>query len=300
MWTIYRQGVGSMAEVFADRLQVTVDRMSYRDLRGKLLPLLQGLGCAPDVDDPGTETGLWREPDGGTLKVSRYGQVAAIGASGRFLGLLRAASMLGEFLHALGSEPHKVTVLDATMDVPIDAPPVVAAIYSRATTGDGIQLSRKRVRATAVTKVFGQREDGRESGTVYIGGRMADVRLAVYDKQHERFYHGVEDAQPGVRYELRLRGGSVTLADVYAPAAVFWHHMHRVLPRPDGVPAWLPGETGYSLPRRPVLSPLERLRKRLVNSPDIADVVALADSLPGDRATLLRELAWAYPHKDHS
>jgi hypothetical protein len=287
-----------MGEVFADRLQVTVDRMGYRDLRDKLLPMLQGLGCAPDVDDPATETGLWREPDGGTLKVTRYGQVAAVGASGRFLALLRAASMLGEFLHTLGTEPHKVTVLDATMDVHVDAPPVLEELYQRGTSGDGVQLSRKRVKPTAITKVMGQREDGRESGTIYFGSRKADVRLAVYDKQHERFYHGVEDALPGVRYELRLRGGQVTLADVYAPASVFWHHMHRTLPRPDGVPPWLPGDTGYTLPRQPVLEPLERLRRRLVHSPDIAEIVRLADSLPGGRATLLRELRWAYPLKD--
>jgi hypothetical protein len=283
-----------MGEVFADRLQVTVDRMAYRDLRSRLLPLLHSVGAAPDFDQPADESGLWREPDGGTFKVTRYGQVAACGASGKFLFMLRAASLLGEFLHILGSEPHKVTVLDATLDVPVDAPPVVTAFYDRATTGDGFQLSRKRVKPTAVTKVFGQREDGRESGTVYLGSRKAEVRLKVYDKQHERFFHGIE-ASPGLRYELTLKGGLVTLADVYAPSPVFWHHMHYILQRPQGVPVWFPGAVGYTLPRRPLLSPLERLRMRILKSADLSEIVRLCDELPGGRAQLLDEINTAFP-----
>lgn len=285
-----------MGEVFADRMQVTIDRMGYRDMRNRLLPILHAMGCVPQVDQPSEESGLWRSPEGGTFKVARYGQVAALGVSGKFLAMLRVAHMLGEFLHTLGSEPHKVTVLDATLDVAVDAPPVVQAFYDRATTGEGYQLTRKRVRPTAVTKVFGQRQDGRESGTVYLGGRKAEVQLKVYDKQHERFYHGIE-ADPGVRYELTLKGGLITLADVYTPAPVFWHHMHTVLPRPEGVTAWYPGGLGFSPERRPLLSPLERLRARLSNSPDLRELVRLGDALPGGRAALYREIDDAFPQK---
>lgn len=288
-----------MGEVFSDRVQVTIERMGYRDIRSLLLPLLQTLGAYPDLDDPATEKGLWRHVDGGTLKVARYGKVAAIGASGRFLSTLRAAKMLGEFLHILGTEPHKVSVLDATLDVPVDAPPVVAAFYARATGPEGVQLTRKRVASTEVTKVVGQRPDGRESGTIYAGGRQAETRLKVYDKQHERFFHGVMDAAPGVRYELTLKSGQATLSDVYDPTGIFWHHMHRILDKPENVLPWVRNELGSTLPVSLVLTPLERLRRRVEMSPDMAELVRLSRECCEDRDAarelLATTIAWAYP-----
>lgn len=286
-----------MAEVFADRFQVTMDRMAYRSMRDLLAPILNGLGASPCYDRPEVEEGLWKLEGGGTFKAAPYGQVVGLGSSGQFLAALRAADMFGEWLHTLGTEPHKVTVLDATQDYAVDAPPVVQALYTRATAEPGLHLSRKRVKVTDVSKMFSQREDGRESGTVYVGSRQANVRLKVYDKQHERFYHGV-DTSPGVRYELTLKAGNLTLRDVYDPAAVYWNYMSDVLPLPLGVSPWVAGALGYNLPRRPVLSDLDQLRRRLQYSADIASVVHLADRLPGGRATLLREIAWAYPLKD--
>ncbi len=283
------------SSVFTDRLQVTMDAMAYRDMRGRLAPILDSLGAAPDYDRPGDSEGLWRLPCGGTFQAKRYGPRVGLGVSGRVLVALRAAAMLGEFLHSLGTEPHKVTILDATLDVAEDAPPVVQAAYTRATTGEGFQLSRKRVAATEVTKVFGLRLDGRESGTVYIGSKNAEARLKVYDKQHERFYHGVMDALPGVRYELSLKRPGLSLRDAYDPATVFWHHMSGVLPRPAGVGPWIAFGTGYSLPRREVMGALERFRMRLSSSTDLAGLIRIADDLPGGRATFLRELAAAFP-----
>lgn len=288
-----------MSEVFADRFQLTMDRMSYREMRSRLMPILHAVGAAPDVDVPSEERAIWRLESGGTFAAKRFGDVAALGASGQFLAALRAAALLGEFLATLGTEPHRVTVLDATMDVPVDAPPVIAEFYREATVGAGYSLTRKRVLATHVTKVFGVRADGRESGTVYLGSRHADVRLKVYDKQHERFYHGVKSG-PGLRYELTLKGGKVTLADVYDPSAVFWSFMQRVLPRPYGVPQWVPGGLGFVLPRRPVPAPSERLRARIRGSYDIADLVALADTLPGGRQVLFDEINRAFPARPDS
>jgi hypothetical protein len=287
-----------MGEVFADRMQCTIERMGYRDVRSLLLPLLQSLGASPDVDDPNEEKGLWRHVDGGTLKVARYGKVAAIGASGKFLAALRAAKMLGEFLHVLSTEPHKVTLLDATLDVHSDAPPVVHAFYQQATGPEGVQLTRKRVLPTEVTKVFGQRADGRESGTVYAGSRHAETRLKVYDKQ-ERFFHGVMDAQPGVRYELTLKGGQVSMHDVYDPTGVFWHHMHRLLPKPASVGPWVRSDLGLTLERTEPLSPLDRLRRRVIHSPDIAELVHSSREIAGSRdaahALLVDLISDAYP-----
>lgn len=292
---VFSDSALSSFPVFADRFYLTVDRMAYRDLRSRFLPILHAVGAAPDIDLPAEEKGLWRLESGGTFKVSRFGAVAGIGASGQFLAALRAQSMLGELLANLGTEPHKVTLLDATMDVPVDAPPVVHEFYRRATAADaGLRLTRKRVLATQVTKVFGMRPDGRESGTVYLGARHADVRLKVYDKQHERFFHGVNSG-PGVRFELTVKSGQVTLRDVFEPAGVFWAHLQHVLPRPVGAPNWVHGETGYQLPRRELPDAMERLRARIRGSADLADLMALVDHLPGGRAILLDELNRAFP-----
>lgn len=294
MGTTYRPAV--MVEVFADRMQVTIDRMGYRAMRDKLLPLLNSLGCSVGYDSPGEEAGLWTEPEGGTFKVAKHHAVAALGASGRFLAKLRTAQLLGEFLHLLGEDPHKVTVLDATMDVQQDAVPVVHALFKRATTGEGVRLTRKRVPLTGVTRLMGLRADGRESGTVWVGLRGADIRLKAYDKQLERAAKGV-DIGPCMRYELSIKSGAITLADVFDPTRVFWNYMQHLLPRPVGLSDWLPGAMGFTLPRKPVLSVLEQLRARLTYSTDIASLVRLVDQLPDGRAVLLRELAWVYPDK---
>jgi hypothetical protein len=283
------------SNVFADRVQVTVDRMDYRAVRLQVLPILDSLGATPLYDRPASEEGLWQLPDRGTFKVTPYGRVAALGASGRVLGALRAAAMLGEFLHALGTVPHKVTLLDATMDVAADAPPIVHAAYDRAARGEGYQLSRKRVPSSAVGKYFGQRLDGRESGTVWIGSKQADVRLTIYDKQHERQCVGVLDALPCTRYELRLRRPGLTLRDVHEPCEVFWCHMAGALPRPAGVGPWEAFGTGFQLPRKDVPDPVDRFRMRMQCSSDLASLLALADTLPGGRALFLRELASAFP-----
>lgn len=283
-----------MHDVFTDRLQVTIDRMGFRDMRSRLLPLLHSIGASPDVDLPSEERSLWRLDSGGTFSTKRFGEVAAIGASGQFLAALRAAQLFGNFLSTLGTEPHKVTVLDATMDVPVDAPPVLDQFYRKATSGEGFRLSRKRVLATQVTKVFGMRTDGRESGTIYLGSRHADLRLKVYDKQHERFFHGVETG-PGVRYELTFKGGRVNLRDVYDPAPAFWSVMQNILPRPEGVPFWQIGASGFTLPQRAVPSPVERFRARLHGSADLAELIALADSMPGGRGFLRDEIDRAFP-----
>ena len=189
---------------------------------------------------------------------------------------------------------HKVTRLDATLDVDVDAPPVLHRLVKRARVGAGVQLTRKRILPAQVTTLLSTRLDGRLSGTAYFGSKTAPVRLCVYDKQKERVDAGVLDAPPCLRYELRLRNGLATLRDVSLPAPIFWHHMAGVLRRPVGVPAWSPAVNAYR-PDRVELDPDCRLRRRVEHSPDLAALVALADSLPGGRAALFREIAWAYP-----
>lgn len=280
--------------VFCDRLQVTMDRMAWRTMRSSLLPLLDSMGCTAKVDDPGAESGYWVEPEGGSFSAKPKGRVVAIGASGRGLAKLRACGMLGEFLRRLSGEPHRVTVVDVTMDVERDAPAVLAQLYRTAIAG-GLRLTRKSLRARDVLRIMSPRElDGVETGTVYLGSRQAEVRMRVYDKQAERLFHGV-DRGPGVRYEVTVRNGLPSLRDVYVPAPLFWHHAQNVLERPVGVAEWVVGSMGLELPRVEQGDALDLLRRKIQWSPDIRRMVELADSLPNGRARLLGELCSVFP-----
>jgi hypothetical protein len=111
----------------------------------------------------------------------------------------------------------------------------------------------------------------------------------------ERIEQGGQlNAAPCLRYELRLRNGLPTLRDASDPTAAFWHYMGDALRAPAGVEPWNPAADTFK-PERVALDPSLRLRRRVESSADLSALVKLADSLPGGRAALYREIEWAYP-----
>jgi hypothetical protein len=283
-----------MGEIFSDRMQVTMERLSWRSMRASLLPLLDALGCQAKDDCPAEETGYWVDPDGGSFSAKPKGRVVAIGASGRALSRMRAAGLFGEFLSRIAVEPHRVTVLDVTMDEEVDAPPVLQELYRRGCAG-GLRLTRKGLRPSDMMQIMSPRaSDGVQTGTVYLGSRQAEVQMRVYDKQSERLAHGV-DRGPGVRYEVTVKNGLPSLRDAYSPQSLFWHHAQGVLPRPDGVVEWVPGAMGFDLEALPVRSDLELLRGKLVWSADVRRLVELACTQANPGQVLAFELAQAFP-----
>ena len=68
--------------------------------------------------------------------------VAVISASGVVLSTLRSAGVWPAFLRVLSSDVHRLTRLDVALMCSVDAPPLLEALYSRASSG-GVALTRK-------------------------------------------------------------------------------------------------------------------------------------------------------------
>ncbi len=270
-----------MSEPFCDFLGVTVPSEHWADLRHDIEAELDSIGMSVELDQD--RAVLWRSSDArGTVNAKRVGMVWAIGCSGSVCAGLRLAGRFNAYLAAIGTRPHRVTRLDASVDVPVDASPVVAAIAAAGRRGE-LSLTRKKIQPPQIETHMGTRADGAESGTVYCGSKQADVRMVVYDKQHERMHRWkLPDCGPLTRYELRLRGGTgVTLRDAAEPAAVFWHFAAPdFLQGPqllDSIAAWSPGGTGFDLAKFEPFPPGQRLRRRVRDSADIVALLKLAE-----------------------
>ena len=263
---------------FCDFLGVTIPAELWDELREDVSAELDAIGMSVEVDQAGSV--LWRTPDAiGTVKASRVGWVWSLGASGSVCAGLRAVGRFNDFLAAIGTRPHRVTRLDVSLDVKTDAAPIVGEVTRAGRAGE-LSLTRKSVQAKDVTAVTGVRSDGVVSGTVYLGPRRGDVRMVVYDKQHERASRKLPDIGPLTRYEIRLRSRTgITLRDAGDPAPLFWHYASPdFLSRPPGVPEWVPGGSGFEIERSPPMLPAARLLRRIEASAELASLVALARS----------------------
>lgn len=241
----------------------------------------------------------WVFPSGGLIQArSRSGSpVAVISASGTALAVLRSVRAYTDYLRVLSSDVHRLTRLDVALDVLVDAPPLLEVLYSRAKAG-GVSLTRKALDPVRhVSRWQSPDSAGLDTGTVYLGGKTAEVRARVYDKRLERLVSGLPDPGPWLRAELTVTSAmGISLKDAWEPAPVFWHFMAGVLEgvvtRPSAVPAWVPGgdSVGFALPPRPVLDPMQRLERRLEHSSDLQDLCELARSIRGGAILVYRRL----------
>jgi len=272
----------------ADYLSVTMTEDSYELVMSEVMPLLGTLGIA------GAHEGLMKLINGGSLKMgATRGGVHHVSGSGAFLDALRAHNLYQNYLHILGSVPHRVTRLDVAHDVYCDSPRVLKRLQRRAYKGD-IQLTRKKIDPhTQVKNIMGLDREGRSTGTLYLGPPKPQVVSAkIYDKRHERWSRAGKDIPATLRYELKLgRKAHVSLRDAWEPDPVFWHYMSDLLPAPEGVPQWTPHGEGFHLPPGIEVLPAQSL-KRLVETSDLADrMISLADRIgPNGFDYLLRLL----------
>jgi hypothetical protein len=262
---------------FCDWLGVTVAAEDWDALRLDISDDLDSIGMHVAVDKPGEV--LWRAGMG-TVKAVKRHRVWALGCSGAACSGLRVADRFNSYLAAIGTRPHRVTRLDASMDIQVDAAPIVAEVTRAGRAGE-LSLTRKKIRPIDVTTVLSARDsDGAVTGTVYCGPKRSDARMVVYDKQAERKHRKLVDSGPLTRYELRLGSRTgVTLRDASEPELVFWHYASPdFLPRPEGMAEWDAYGTGFELSRVEPLLPYQRLLRRIEASGELVALVAAAES----------------------
>lgn len=268
---------------FCDYLNVTVPLDCSREAHDSIRPILLDSGAAVEQE------GLYRVGTG-VVRLDEKFNVMRISASGAALATLRAVGLFNQYLSELAQHPHRVTMLHATHDVPGNAPAELRKLTRRAYAGS-IKLTRKAIPSDAVKRIVGRGVDGRETGTIYIGRRTAEVWCKVYDKRQERLDKGAADCGPLLRYELCATSKvGITLRDAANSDALFWHFMAPgVLPRPGDVPTWTPfAEGGFDLPKRQEQLPAISFVRRLENSAELRSIIEQADELGPYGRSMLR------------
>lgn len=212
----------------------------------------------------------------GSLLIELRARWARVSASGGVCGHLRDRGLWMDYLSVLSSSPHKVSRLDAALDLAMDGADLVDAMRKRYPTG-AVCLGRK---AVATSVLLAVREDGRETGTWYAGWRSrARVTARVYDKAQQMLVKFGQLVPPTGRVEVTVREG-VTLRDAAEPAAKFWHVASpALLQAPEGVPVWHYCEDlGWSAPKRE-FDPAAVLRRRVEAMAELDALAMVADDL---------------------
>lgn len=279
--------------VICDYLNITVPTAHADGVLSEILPLFSLLSLT------GERFGkvlLHRTEEGGTFRFEDKDRFWMFGASGVALAKLRAAELYPSYLGAFSGVPHRVTRLDLAYDTGAPAPPILSALYNKAHSDSGVKLTRKRVLSRNIRFLKGRDPEGRDSGTLYLGARTAEVRAKVYDKRLERFQKAGELLpHHWTRYELTVTSkAGASLRDAHSPSALFWKYMTEVMgrERPSDVPEWFPCDGGYELPDKVSLLPAELLMRCLERSAEIEQWVTLADQLgPHGRAWLIKQFA---------
>lgn len=268
-----------MSPVFCDWLDVTTSPDREHDLRAALGPLICASFGSKLSDD------LY-ELGSGKIKMTTKRGVFRVSVSGACIRALETQGYWETFLAELGDGPHRVTRLDAAVDLPVDGARAIALLLAAYPQGR-VRLSQ---RPTKVTELLETRSDGLKSGTWYVGHRSnAEITCRVYDKALQLLNTRGDDVPPRTRAELTVRKGC-TLRDAFQPDRVFWHYMApAIFERPSDVPEWSSGwAEGWTMERIELL-PAQRLKALIERSPDLAAIIELADSVgPMGRTMALR------------
>lgn len=282
------------AAPFCDYLDVTVPLMRADSLLDGIHPVLLEAGhvCTSAGDE--SYVRLYRGEEG-VCSTKPVRDVLRVSASGGVLASLRSSGLFANYLAVIGEDDHRVTRIDAAIDVLTDAPPVVRDVLHRGRCGE-IALTRKRVPPSSVhfaNRLALYSEAPVVTGTVYIGRKGNEASAKVYDKRNERMDRGLPDPGPWLRYEVTARSGlRPSLRDAWVPSELFYHlAAPGLVPRPPGIADWVPHGVGFVLPKRSKLDPAAALKRRLDSSLELEAWLELADKAgPHGREFLLHQL----------
>ena len=267
---------------FCDHLAVTFHR--ERNPLGSLRALLSDMGAVAR-DDRTYQLGE------GTVKLYVTYGVLYCSASGAALARMRESGGFMDWLSVISEWPHRITRLDAAHDVAVDGADVLDELRAQYPSGS-VNLGRKSLRVKLELAI---RDDGRETGTFYVGHRSkARANARVYDKRQERLDRGYPCAGHRTRYEVTVKQDyGATLRDAAEPERIFWHVASpALLDTPPGVPHWTADwSQGWRSDPRPELSPVEVLERRVAASAELDLLASLADEVgPNGRILLARRI----------
>lgn len=267
---------------FCDYLNVTSPKDNGDLIMDALKPLLDALGASEVAE------GIYKyDLKGGTFKYSKRGQVVIFSASGGFLQTLRERGFFGDYLSALASFPHRVSMLHATVDFLVEPSEIVQRVKRLGQEGE-IALTRKSIPPKFVHSLLSLNAAGVETGTVYLGNRKnADVWAKVYDKQHERLSKGFDDPGAILRVEIAVQSDvGATLRDAFNPLALFYNFASTSLVEPPlDVPVWSANGEGFVLDEKPSnLTYEQRLKSILEGSLDVSRLLRVATEGFGNEA----------------
>jgi hypothetical protein len=210
--------------------------------------------------------------------MSEKARFHSISASGSVLTHLRASNLFSDYLSVLASVPHKVTRLDAAIDIAVDAP-LYLRMLERKYPDDRVKFTRKTVK---VSRLYSAREtDGKQSGSWYAGNYgKARLTAKVYDKQLEALDKRGEVLPPTTRIELTFaKDFGCTLKDASMPASLFFTHCKPVLDTETNHVVWESHAEAWKGTPLDTKLDWEIYQRRLQNSPEIAALAVLAARL---------------------
>lgn len=268
--------------VFCDWLDVTAPPSEDFRIRSEVGSMLCALDGCLKLDDDLFEVG------GGKVKMlSRKGWFR-ISFSGATIRHLESCGFWQGVLAVVGEGPHRVTRVDAALDLSLDGADALELLQAAYPRGE-VRLTQRPIR---ITEMLSTRPDGRKTGTWYAGHRSgAEVSCRVYDKAWQLWQTQGAQEPARTRVELTVRKGpGPTLRDAVQPERLFWQYVSPcILQRPDGVPDWDSGwAEGWVMDKVDIL-PAAALRRRIEQSGELAALVELADSIgAGGRSMALR------------
>ena len=276
-----------ITEVLCDWLDVTTPPGREHDLRQSLGRLITGCFGSKLTDD------LY-ELGPGKVKLSNMRGLFRVSLSGSCIRVLEAQGFWETFLAEIADGPHRVTRLDAAVDIDVDGATSIHILQSAYPRGQ-VRLSQRPIK---VTEMLCTRADGHKTGTWYAGHRSgSEITCRVYDKAQQVLDTRGDIIPARTRAELTVRKGC-TLRDAFQPARVFWHYMApSIIERPSGVPEWSSGwAEGWTMEKIELL-PVQRLKAFIERSPDLAAIFELSDAAgTGGRAMALRLISKRSDH----